>query len=267
MSAGIPTDFPTITSPLKTVAQTYSHRSLLTAFQDFVGALAQLPRSARRHPKQALVNLFQTHRGLLSKLLGLVALGGLVMWNWKLLLALGVGVGVMVLVYALHKLDWQHWTSVLRQWLSGPKKLLILSVGTGSVAMLGTYMAAMIWEDAHSAWLATSIFLQGTGMMVLLALLSAQILGKESDRFDVSFDQSLENLAHPEHLKRLLAVRQLHRLMAQGSLDAEQKRTVDQALQLLLHQERESAVREALLHRLQPNLKPLNLKPRPSAQA
>lgn len=246
------------------MAQLYSHRSVFTAAQDLLLVLTKLTRTAAHRRPIALIHLLQSHRGTLTKLLGLLALGGLVMWNWQLLLALGVGIGVMAWVYALQKLDWQAWTRRIHHWFSGPKKLLLLSVGTGGFAMLGTYMTAMIWEDAHNPWLASSLFLQGVGMMVLLALLAAQVLGREGDRFDVSFDQSLENLAHPEPLKRLLAVRQLNRLLGQATLNAEQTRTTSQALQLLLHQETEPAVREALLHSRQPSLVPLNLKPRGS---
>ena len=224
----------------------------------------------RLDPQRSLLTLrllslrfLQQHRTLLTKLAASAALGGLVLWNWKLMLALGVGVGAMVLVHTLQRLDWQQWLDKLRPWFTGPQKLLLLSVGTGSFAMLGTYMAASIWESDHSPWLASSLLLQGTGMMLTLALLTLQLSRSEGDRLHLSFDQTLDNLAHAEPLKRLLAVRQLQQLRSSGQLTDEQQHIAEQGLQLLLVQEREAPVREALLRSLKPQLKsqlkPLNL--------
>lgn len=263
------------------MARLSSQRALLSSLQTFGLALSRqaialaaraLRQGRRLQPKTLrprLLDLFQRRRKLLTHLAGLMALGGLVMWNWKLILALGVGVGAMVLVYALQRLDWRQWLNRLRPWFAGPQKILLLSVGTGSFAMLGTYMAASVWETEHSPWLASSLLLQGLGMMVVLVFLTLQVMGREGDRLELNsdptlfdptlFDQTLDNLAHPEPLKRLLAIRQLQRLRTAGQLTSDQERVADQVLQLLLHQESEAAVREALLRSLP--LKPLNLQP------
>ncbi len=268
--------FPAFSLPRKFLENTVVHpaprRTLLVAFQDVCRALGQFSRQAaggtrprtNRQQARSLQRFLYKHRGWATKLFAVVALGGLVAWNCKLMLALGVGTGVMGLVYLLQKQNWQAWIDHLRRWCAGPQRLLLLSVASGGLAMLGTYMTVSIWEDAHSLWLASSLILLGGGMLALLLVLTTLVMGREGDRFEVDFEQVLDKLAHPEPLKRLLAVRQLQRLIDQHLLESDQQRLAEQAFQLLLHQETEPAVREALLHSLQPRLIPLNLKPRRS---
>ncbi len=178
----------------------------------------------------------------------------LLIWNWQLLIALAVGLAAMALIYQLQTRDLQPWIAGLRHWLNGPHRLLLLCVPCGSIAMLGTYLGANLWDDTHNTWLVSCILLQGLGMIAGLALLSTQVLNRESDRFENSLDDALAELTHPNPLNRLIAVRQLNRLSDRNLLNPEQTRIANQALQLLLTQEPETLVREATLHSLEPGL-------------
>lgn len=178
----------------------------------------------------------------------------LLFWNWKMLLALAVGMAAMALVYAVQTRDLQPWIAGLRHWLNGPHRLLLLCVPCGSLAMLGTYMGASVWDDSHNAWLVGCIVLQGLGMMLCLALFSTQFLNEQGDRFDNTLDDVLAELTHPNPLSRLVAVRQLNRLLDRNVLSPEQTRITTQALQVLLAQEPEALVREATLRSLEPSL-------------
>ena len=178
----------------------------------------------------------------------------LLFWNWKMLLALAVGMVAMALVYGVQTRDLQPWIAGLRHWLNGPHRLLLLCVPCGSLAMLGTYMGASVWDYSHNGWLVSCIVLQGLGMMLGLALLSVQFLNDQGDRFDNTLDDALAELTHPNPLSRLVAVRQLNRLLDRNVLSPEQARITTQALQLLLNQEPEALVREATLRSLEPSL-------------
>ncbi|NJN30975.1 MAG: hypothetical protein HC824_11510 [Synechococcales cyanobacterium RM1_1_8] len=181
----------------------------------------------------------------------------LLMWNWKLLLALVSGLAAMALIYGLQGLqerDWQPLLTGLGQWLRGPQRLLLLCVPSGSLAMLGTYMSASIWETSHDGWLVASIVIQGLGLGLGLVLLSWQVVRREGDRHHHQLDQALQALAAPNPLTRLVAVRQLSRLLARPSLSPDQSRLISQSLQLLLSQEPEAVVREAALRGLEPRL-------------
>ncbi len=178
----------------------------------------------------------------------------LLIWNWQLLIALAVGLAAMALIYQLQTRDLQPWIAGLRHWLNGPHRLLLLCVPCGSIAMLGTYLGANLWDDTHNTWLVSCILLQGLGMMAGLALLSLQTVNQQSDRSDNHLDDALAELTHPNPLNRLIAVRQLNRLSDRNLLTPEQTRIANQALQLLLTQEPETLVREATLHSLEPGL-------------
>jgi hypothetical protein len=177
----------------------------------------------------------------------------LLVWNWKLLLTLAVGFAAMALVSSLQTRDWQPLIAGLRHWLTGPHRLLLVSVPCGGLAMLSTYMAVSVWDDSHSVWLVACLLLQGLGQLAGLGLLSRQLLQQQGDRANHQLDQTLAELTHPNPLSRLLAVRQLNRLLERRTLTPEQAHLATQALQLLLLQEREAIVREATLRSLSPS--------------
>lgn len=86
----------------------------------------------------------------------LVTTGAIVLlyWHGRLVLATGAGIGVMTLIYLLH--DWQFslpWAKG-RQLLQDLNQPLTLAIAGGGVAALTTYLAASIWIDSDSPWIA-----------------------------------------------------------------------------------------------------------------
>jgi hypothetical protein len=210
--------------------------------------------------------LFQGKRWSGLGLMLLLPAAALLVWNWKLLLALAVGVAAMALVSSLQTRDWQPLVAGLRHWLTGPHRLLLLSVPCGGLAMLGTYMGASVWDDSHSVWLVACLLFQGLGLMAGLGLLSTQVFQQQGDRADHQLDETLAELTHPNPLSRLLAVRQLNRLLDRHRLNPEQIRIATQALQLLLLQESEAIVREATLRSLEPSAMRSAFSPRETSE-
>jgi hypothetical protein len=188
----------------------------------------------------------------------------LLLWNWKLWLAMSVGIGVMMAVYLLQSRDalaqLDRWLTQLQSWGQGPQRLLALSVGTGGAAMVGTYMTTSIWADG-SPWVASGLLIEGLGLVGMLLFVVVQGLRQRGDRLDSHLDSALGQLTEPQSLKRLLAVQQIQRLQERGRLNPAQALTVQRALELTLHDEGETVVREAILDCFPKGL-PLQLKPR-----
>jgi hypothetical protein len=175
----------------------------------------------------------------------------LFLWQWKLVLALTVGAVAMVLVYRWERQDWQGWAMGLRRWFSGPQRLLVLSVGSGGVAALGTYLTASVWVDEGNPWMASEFLLQGLGTLAVLLLLVMQWLNHQGESFETRLESAVQALSDPDPLKRLLGIRQIDRFILKKNLDAAQLKLVTGALQILVKQEPEAAVRNAALDSLQ----------------
>lgn len=141
-------------------------------------------------------------------LLGVGALGVLG-WNGRLFLATGAGVGVMTLVYLLH--DWQPtlngstWRKVLQGW----NQPLLVATGAGAIATFTTYLAASVWVDAESRWIASGAILQSIGTVAVLILLITQMLDRRDQQLRIPYHQFVADLTQDDPLKRLIAVRQL----------------------------------------------------------
>ncbi len=153
----------------------------------------------------------------------------------------------MVLVYWMQEWNWQvHWSD-LRRFLKGSNRQLTLAACSGSVATLSTYMAVSIWIDSDSPWIAAGAILQGLGTLFTLILLAWQIISWQVSRQEAQVDQLLTDLTDIDPLKRIIAVRQLTRLLTHAQLDQATQRTVADYLRLLLSREQESVIREAVL--------------------
>ncbi len=175
----------------------------------------------------------------------------MLLWNWKLLLAMSVGVGVMPLVYSMHRWQWQqHWLQMHR-FLHSPNSKLILAVISGGVACMITYIAAAIWVDSSSHWIAAGAILQGLGTLLTLILLVWQIIHFYGERQENHLDDLLLNLTATDPLKRLLAVRQLHKLSHRQRVNADTGQNIAECLRLLLMKEEETAIRQAAFESLQ----------------
>ncbi|WP_066379954.1 armadillo-type fold-containing protein [Anabaena sp. CA = ATCC 33047] len=228
-----------------------------------------LPEFKTKATKQRFWRRFSEPGAILGCLTIVVAM---LLWNWKLLLALLVGIGVMLLVYSMQKWNWQlHWVEI-KKFLHSPNRQLVLAVSSGGIATLSTYMAAAIWTDSHSHWIATGAIVQGLGTLFTLILLVWQIVNFYSQREENSFEQLLLHLTEPDPIKRLIAVRRLTKIITRQSIDAAHQQDVAQCLHLLLSREAETAIRDAALESLQilqreelpstplPTLKPLATK-------
>ncbi|ODG98729.1 armadillo-type fold-containing protein [Nostoc sp. KVJ20] len=198
--------------------------------------------------KQQTFKRFSGPGGFLGFLTIIIAM---LLWNWKLLLALLVGIGVMVLVYSMQEWDWQLRWSKIRNFLNSSNRRLALAVVSGGIGTVSTYMAAAIWVDSHSPWIAAGAIAQGVGTLLTLILLVWQIVNFYENREEDHLDQLLVNLTEKDPLKRLIALRQLTKVITHPRVDSSVQQDVVQCLQLLLSREEEAVVREAAFKSLQ----------------
>ena len=112
-------------------------------------------------------------------------------------------------------------------------------------------MAAAIWVDSSSHWIAAGAILQAMGTLITLILLAWQLINFYGTREENYVDKLLCNLTATDPLKRLLAVRQLTKLSFRKHLGAEVQQDITDCLRLLLSQEKETVVHRAALEALQ----------------
>ncbi|TVP64926.1 MAG: hypothetical protein EA343_04465 [Nodularia sp. (in: Bacteria)] len=112
-------------------------------------------------------------------------------------------------------------------------------------------MAAAIWVDSKSSWIAAGAIVQGLGTLLTLILLIWQIVSFYGNQQQNKVDQLLVNLTAPDSLKRLIAVRQLTKIIISQGVDSQMQEEVVQCLRLLLSQEPETVIRDAALDSLQ----------------
>jgi len=195
-------------------------------------------------------------------------------WNSKLLFSTALAMAVMGWVYRLRELpinfsqwDWyQHLEKSQRQFL--------LAVGSGVSSGIFLYICLSIWTSSESPEMALTIIGQNLGILGILGLIIGQWYQQKSDLGKSKLDQWLGDLTQDNSLKRLIAVRQItqsFKKFPQGSgnqqllLEAQRWQPlptlqsfqgIDQThiieyFQLMLYQENEPLVREALLEGLQ----------------
>lgn len=200
-------------------------------------------------------------RGLLA-LSSAVAIA-LLLWNWRLWVATSGGIGTMLLVYWLQQPGWQKHYVELQKLLKGFNQQLVLAVGCGGIATVGTYMAVSIWLDSQSHWVATGEILQGLGTSAVLIILIWQWLNRQTQNRTLSFEQSLEELSETDPVRRLIAVRRLSRSLTDVKCDRHTRRTILDAFRLMLDREAEPLVRNAILEGLQLLTPPSQTPPNP----
>lgn len=235
--------------------------------------------------RKPLLSLLQELTGIKSErrfrvfsrwLLAAIGIAIALLWNWKLLLATAVGIGAMWSVYRLQGKNWHAYRINLQKFLGSSHRQFTLAVSSGGVAALLTYMAVSIWATVENRWLAAGAIFQGIGTLLTLALLSWHAIAPQTHSNEDKYDPLLADLTQSDPLKRLIAVRQLTRLAAKESFNTPHRAQVVQYFHLLLAQESEAIVREAVLEGLQafeprnsdlrrPTLKmPLNLRHSPA---
>ncbi|WP_347605098.1 armadillo-type fold-containing protein [Trichormus azollae] len=168
-----------------------------------------------------------------------------------MLLALAVGIVVMLVAYSIPKWNWQLSWLEIRRSLNSANSPLALAVTSGGIATVISYIAAEIWVDSLSHWLAVATILQGVGTMLTLILLVWQIFSLQGNREEKSFDQLLNNFTETDSLKRLIAVRQLAKFSTRKQVYLSVQKEVVECLGLLLSREEEAVIREAALNILQ----------------
>ncbi len=184
-------------------------------------------------------------------LLGLGAIACLFLWNWKLVLATVAGVGLMLLVYLLQGWNWQVYWWSWRRFFTGSNRKLTIAVGSGGIAAFTTYLAASLWANSSNRWLATSNILQGFGTLITLVLLLWHVLTHQTRRDDIQFEDLTTDLTAKEPLKQLIAVRQLTQLVSNNRLSKGERDRLLEYFRLMLSQEQEPVIRNAILHSLQ----------------
>ena len=170
--------------------------------------------------------------------------------NWKLLLATIVGIGLMSLCYLVQNSHWQRYCQKWRNFLVGSNRQLVLAVAAGASGAFCTYLAASVWADAENQWLATGSILQGLTSLTTLSLLLWTIWGKKNHDIETKVDLLLEDLSHSDRLKRLVAIRQLTRLLIGKRLSSEHYYQTIEYYRLMLSQSQPRVVKNALLESL-----------------
>ncbi|WP_088242050.1 armadillo-type fold-containing protein [Calothrix rhizosoleniae] len=187
--------------------------------------------------------------GILLGLLTIII--AMLLWDWKLLMASAVGIGMMILIYSMYQWNWHKNWYEIRQFFRSPHSRLTIAVASGGIACVTTYMAASVWVDSSSHWIAAGAILQAMGTLVTVILLIWQLIQFYGIREENYIDKLLYNLTAREPLKRLLAVRQLTKLYLRQGLEAEVQQNIIDCLRLLLSQEEETVIHQAILEALQ----------------
>ncbi|TAE59422.1 MAG: armadillo-type fold-containing protein [Nostocales cyanobacterium] len=210
--------------------------------------IQQLPELKTGSLKQQNLKRFYEPGNILGLLTFIVAM---LFWNWKLLIALLIGIGVMLFAYSIPKWNWDINWSEIRQFLNSPKIRLALAVVSGGITTFMSYMAIAIGLNSPNIWIATGAILQGLGTVVTLILLVWQIFNFQGYQEEDQLQQLLNNLTETDPLKRLLAVRQINKLLTRKNFDDTVKQDIINCLKILLGREEETAIREAVLYSLQ----------------
>ena len=180
--------------------------------------------------------------------LGVVAL--LWLLNWKLFLATSVGIALMFGCYLLQNPHWQRYCRQWQRFLAGSNRQLLLSVGSGATGAFCTYLAASVWAETENQWLATGAILQGFASLMTLAALLWSLWSKKAHSLEVKLEKSLADLSHNSHLKRLVAIRQLTRLLLTNRLSSEHYQQAIEYFRLMLSEPQMPMVKNALLESL-----------------
>lgn len=225
-----------------------------------VGALQELPLDdLARQVNRSMGRQWRSGTGGML-LFGAGALG-LLYWNGRLFVATGAGIGVMALVYLLH--DWHPRVNLtaFRNTLEGWNQPLLVATGAGAIATLTTYLAASVWVDAESHWIATGAILQGGGTLTVLLLLISQRLNRREQQTRLVYHKLVSDLVHEDALTRLIAVRQLTEIVSvladetrdrpTGGVKKPTRQEIADYFRLMLSREPDAIVRDAIYDGLQ----------------
>lgn len=181
-----------------------------------------------------------------------LAIVALLWWlNWKLFFATSVGIGLMSLCYLWQNPYWQKYCQRWQRFLIGSNRQLVLAVGSGAAGSFFTYLAASVWADAENQWLVTGEILQGFASLTTLSVLLWSLSQKKDNSAEAKLDRLLADLSHSESLKRLVAIRQLTRLLIGNNLTADSYSQSIEYFRLMLSEPQLPIVKNALLESLE----------------
>ncbi|MEM6610871.1 MAG: ATP synthase subunit I [Cyanobacteria bacterium P01_C01_bin.72] len=170
--------------------------------------------------------------------------------NWKLFLATSVGIGAMSVCYLAQNSHWQSYCQRWRKFFVGSNRQLTLAIGTGASGAFCTYLAASVWADADNQWLATGSILQGFISLTTLCLLLWSLRGKQASSLEAKLERLLIDLSDCDRLKRLVAIRQLTRLLVSNRLSADHYSQSIEYYRLMLSEPQPAVIKDALLESL-----------------
>lgn len=173
----------------------------------------------------------------------------LLVWNGILLFALAMGFGTTLIVHHYYANLMALWQQVTK-WVSGSHSIVVISSCCGLFSLVASYLTLLIWQDTNSVGLALSILLQGLGLLTL-GLFVRQLQQEKQIRLPSQLDNWIQNLTALDPLKRLIAVRQIRHYVDTSSADTQQIQELKEYLQLLLKQEPEPSIQNAILEGLE----------------
>lgn len=171
--------------------------------------------------------------------------------NWKLFLATTMGISAMSACYLMQNSHWQNYCRKLGNFFVGSNRQLSLAVASGASGAFCTYLAASVWADADNQWLATGSIFQGLLSLTTLICLLWSLRSNKSNSTEAKLDQLLRDLSDPNHLKRLVAIRQLTRLLISSRLSAEHYQQSIEYYLLMLSEPQPTVIKNALLDSLE----------------
>ena len=180
-----------------------------------------------------------------------IAIVSLWCWNWQIFLAIAVGIALMAASFSVQNRNWQkHWQKWQR-FLLGSNGRLAIAAFSGGMGGFSTYLAANIWTDSENPWLATGSILEGFGSLLTLGVLGWYVWQNNRHSTEIRIEKLLLDLSDREPVKRLVAIRQLTRLVGRDRLASDYYGEVVECYRLLLSQPQPPAIRKALLEGLQ----------------
>ena len=192
----------------------------------------------------------QNWKGINRWAVWLLCIAAMWWWHWKLLLATVVGIGLMSLTYLFQGRGWQKYCVKWQHFLTGFNRRLTIAVASGGMGGFSIYLATSIWESAENRWLASGLILQGFASVITLGLLIGYLWQGKQQSQESQVNKLLGNLTHRDPLKRLIAIRQLTRLLKNNNLSEEYYWQVIECYQLMLSNSQVPTIKRALLDSL-----------------
>lgn len=198
----------------------------------------------------------------------------LLLWNWQLVASLGLGLITLSAGYLLQQGQGKRLWAICQQWWQNVDRPFVLTVASSLFVAGATYLTLAIWQEVRSSWLVIGFVLQGAAVLMVLGLLGWQVwqqsqIDRSSLHSEIDADR-LTDLADPDPLKRLLAVRQLtHALTQPHPALLLTPKELAESFRLMLNRETEPIVCRALLESLQildAHVPSLQATPQPAVQ-